>query len=255
MDRGTETQIELEKNKVDDAIVENVLSLGSGVNGTFLTTDPYQVTVQDGIVVDISAPPVPLLSKIGVNFCVGAGAPNGEISGAYPGGLYPQVNWNNANYGIGLPPVSGDLIPLAPYVNSNGALVPALTINTTNQMWQMPDNIVGAPKHGGIYVAPGLDNPSAPGDAEYDGCGGDTFPTDIVLTVTNIPYASYKVALLIGWYENSYRWHEFDPANPPTMSGADDWVSNPYSATIVGSTFTFNGGDGHGVAAVQIIEV
>jgi hypothetical protein len=56
MDRGTETQIELEKNKVDDAAAEAVLDAGAGVNGTFVSADmiPQTIVVQNGIIISIT---------------------------------------------------------------------------------------------------------------------------------------------------------------------------------------------------------
>jgi hypothetical protein len=60
MDKGVEIQIEIEKNKVDDAGNTNdisalsaVVSAGTGVTGTFLTTDPFTVTVTNGIITAI----------------------------------------------------------------------------------------------------------------------------------------------------------------------------------------------------------
>lgn len=63
MDKGVEIQIEVEKNKVDDAGNTNdisalsaIVSAGAGVNGT-ITTATEVVTVTNGIVTDIT--PVP----------------------------------------------------------------------------------------------------------------------------------------------------------------------------------------------------
>jgi len=63
MDKGVEIQIEVEKNKVDDAGNTNdisalsaIVSAGAGVSGT-ITTATEVVTVTNGIVTDIT--PVP----------------------------------------------------------------------------------------------------------------------------------------------------------------------------------------------------
>lgn len=243
-DTGLEVQLEIAKNIVNDA----TLITGQGISGTFTAGCGCVITVIDGVMTNIAAPVLP--PSVGVNFCNGPADGDGGVPPAF---YYGQNgNWNNLNS------FSGNLIT-PPMIDNLGAMSP-ITVdlnNTPPDVWGFlfPGQVygVGPVKFGQWY--PG-NVPSIPGELAYGGVGGTPDgggPPVIQLIVSNIPYANWKVDLAMGWYENNVTWVSFTGAGP--WSGVDNTVGNTYNASRTANTFTFDGGEGHSVFAVQIIQV
>ena len=118
---------------------------------------------------------------------------------------------------------------------------------------------------------------SQPGRLGYNGIGAgdlgyDNVPDTTHITLTGIPWASYQVAVLTGWYENNVHWKLVAPGAPVEESGNGTDFGAGYIqgvSTAVGNTFTFNlnigpfnglggndGRDGGGsVYALQILKL
>ena len=178
-------------------------------------------------------------NSLGINFSRGIDANesdpenHGALADTTADGFVTQTHWNNLNVSDPAAPVY-----LAPTVDALGDAVPAPGVSFTSIEWVMPTVDV-YPKHGLLYPDQTL---AAPNSLGYIGLGDFYDDNQMALTITDIPYTNYDVAVLEGWFENGVRWHLFKGNDANTWSGQDALFGNTFTGAIVGSTFTFNGG-------------
>ncbi len=230
----------------------------SVTSGAYTTSVTFTVTAQEPVA------PGGYTHWTGINFSRGSNANeadpenHGVMAASSVDGFIPQMHWNNLN-------ISDPLAPfyLAPTVDADGNPVTAPQVSFTGIDWIMPTVDV-YPKHGMLFPD---QTPTTPNTLGYIGMGDFYDGNQMSMTVTNIPYRVYDIAVLEGWFENGLRWHVFKSDDPETWSGQDGWVGNTFTGEFStnywsgdeftglasGSTFTFHGNDGHAVYAVQIL--
>ncbi|MEI6218360.1 MAG: hypothetical protein WCP86_05635 [bacterium] len=184
-------------------------------------------------------------ATIGINMANSTNEVDGGLLPASSFGYFgkEQANWNNIDS-------SGNLLNTT-VVDANGSAVSGLTVAFSGIQWVLPDIYGNGGKHGYTNGVESL--AGSPGYIGFGGADSDANPPYISVTGSNIPFASYNVAVFAGWYENAVQWYLVEGTVSGPQSFQDAWVGNWFNCAIVGNAFTFNGGAGHGIYAIQVI--